>query len=160
MDEVKGTVKKIAIIIGSALLIWIVALCVIWFGVLRPYYQPPKALRAEYTYDQETNHMIDPQFYEELKTNDAYALGINKEGKVVFKNPKKAWKAAKKQWKSGRKFLQEEYHLKHCSKTYYLAYIQRAKEVGSSGGTDTQKAASRSWGEFLDIYKNSFYEKK
>lgn len=160
MDEIKGTVKKVAIIIGSALLIWIVALCVIWFGVLRPFYKPPKDLQAKYAYDQEVNNMVDPQFYEELKTNDAYELGINSKGQVVFKNPKKAWKTAKKQWKHGRKFLQEEYKLKHCSKTYYVAYIQRAKDVDNSSGTDTQKADSKSWGQFLDIYKNSFKEKK
>ena len=73
---------------------------------------------------------------------------------------KKAWKAAKKEYKEGRKAGDRKLHLKHSSKTYYMAYIEAGKKADTYDElTDLQKQRLKEWGNFLEIYKNSFPEK-
>ena len=156
MDEIKNTAKKVIIAIVAVFLIMLVSLCVIWFGVLRQYYKPDRSLDAQYTYTEDSG-LVDPQFYNDvLQKNEAYELGINVNGEPVFKDPKAAWKTAWKQYKSGRKYLQEEFDLKHCSRTYYIAYISRAKDLDYVKGPEDLKTSGRNWGKFLEIYKNSW----
>ena len=74
-------------------------------------------------------------------------------------NPKKAWKAAKKEYKEGRKFVDKKLNYKHSSKTYYMAYIDVAKDIDKNKeATDLQKQRIKEWANFLEIYKNSFPE--
>ena len=100
------------------------------------------------------------QFASNPETTEAYALGVNQYGDPVFMNPKKAWKAAKKEYKEGRKAGDHKLHLKHSSKTFYMAYIEAAKTVDQNDElTDLQKKRLKEWANFLEIYKNSFPEK-
>lgn len=93
---------------------------------------------------------------EKLNADGSYDLGINKQGKLVFKNPEKALKKALEDFSDGFKAIQKEYNLKTISvhnydviHDYTIEYFPEdeklMKEVGIAQG-------------MIDIYENSFYK--
>ena len=166
MSKVGKIAKGVAIGLVLAIILNIALMAVIWFVGLRKYYKPPKELAAvaAYTMEDMESDKVAPKVLEQFASNpettEAYALGVNQYGDPVFMNPKKAWKAAKKEYKEGRKAGDHKLHLKHSSKTFYMAYIEAAKTVDQNDElTDLQKKRLKEWANFLEIYKNSFPEK-
>ena len=162
MGKVGKIAKGVAITLVITILLSIVAMAVIWFAGLRKYYKPPQELAAVREYSQ-SEQLISKDVYDQLNSNpetaEYYALGVNKNGDVVFLNPKKAWKKAKKEYREGRKAGDHALHLKHSSKTLYMPYIEAAKTCDSNDElTDLQKKRLHDWANFLEIYKNSFPE--
>ncbi len=165
MSKVGKIAKGVAIGLVLAIILNIALMAVIWFGGLRKYYKPPEALAAVRTASMadtvgKVSDSVLKQFASNEETSEAYALGVNQNGDIVFLKPKKAWKAAKKEYKEGRKAGDHELDLKHSSKTFYMAYIEAAKTCDSNDElTDLQKQRLKEWANFLEIYKNSFPEK-
>ena len=165
MSKVGKIAKGVAIGLVLAIILNIALMAVIWFVGLRKYYKPPKELAAVTTASMaDTSGKVSEQtlkqFMQNEETSEAYALGVNKNGDIVFMNPKKAWKAAKKEYKEGRKAGDKKLNLKHSSKTYYMAYIEAGKKADTYDElTDLQKKRLKEWGNFLEVYKNSFPEK-
>lgn len=162
MAKVGKIAKGVAIGLVVAIILNIALMAVIWFAGLRKYYKAPEELAAVRDYSQ-SEQLISNDVYKQLTSDtenaEAYALGVNKDGDIVFLSPKKAWKAAKKEYKEGRKAGDHALKLKHSSKTFYMAYIEAAKTVDSNDElTDLQKTRLKQWANFLEIYKNSFPE--
>ena len=161
MSKVGKIAKGVAIGLVVAIILNIALMAVIWFAGLRKYYKPPKELAAVTTASMaDTVGKVDQKTLDTFaasEKSEAYALGVNKNGDIVFMNPKKAWKAAKKEYKEGRKALDKQ-GLKHSSKTFYMAYIDAAKDLSKYELTDLQKQRVKDWANFLEIYKNSFPE--
>jgi len=163
MSKVGKIAKGVAIGLVLAIILNIALMAVIWFVGLRKYYKPPKELQAVATASlgDLSGKVSDKtlQQFQNSENSEAYALGVNTNGDIVFMNPKKAWKAAKKEYKEGRKFVDKKLNYKHSSKTYYMAYIDVAKDIDKNKeATDLQKRRIKEWANFLEIYKNSFPE--
>lgn len=163
MSKVGKIAKGVAIGLVLAIILNIALMAVIWFAGLRKYYKPPKELAAVTTASMaDITGKVDEdtlQAFQTSEKSEAYALGVNANGDLVFMNPKKAWKVAKKQFKEGRKFVDKKLNYKHSSKTYYMAYIDVAKDIDKNKeATDLQKKRIKEWANFLEIYKNSFPE--
>ncbi len=163
MSKVGKIAKGVAIGLVLAIILNIALMAVIWFVGLRKYYKPPKELQAVATASlgDLSGKVSDKtlQQFQNSEKSEAYALGVNANGDIVFMNPKKAWKAAKKEYKEGRKFVDKKLNYKHSSKTYYMAYIDVAKDIDKNKeATDLQKRRIKEWANFLEIYKNSFPE--
>lgn len=164
MSKVGKIAKGVAIGLVLAIILNIALMAVIWFVGLRKYYKPPKELQAVATASLgDISGKVSEktlQQFQNSENSEAYALGVNQNGDIVFMNPKKAWKAAKKEYKEGRKAGDHKLKLKHSSKTYYMAYIEAGKKADTYDElTDLQKKRLAEWGRFLEIYKNSFPEK-
>lgn len=161
MEKVGKIAKGVAIGLVIAIILNIALMAVIWFAGLRKYYKAPADLAAVREYSQ-SEGLISQEVYDQLNSNedtkDAYALGVNKNGDVVFLHRKKAWRKARHEYREGRKALDHKLHLKHSSKTFYLEYIEAAKTVDKTDLTDLQKKRAHDWANFLEIYKNSFPE--
>ena len=162
MNKVGKIAKGVAIGLVLAIILNIALMAVIWFAGLRKYYKAPEELAAVRDYSQ-SEGLISNSVYDQLMSNpetkEYYALGVNQNGDIVFLNPKKAWKNAKKEYREGRKAGDHALHLKHSSKTFYLAYIDASKKADTYDElTDLQKKRLKNWGDFLEIYKNSFPE--
>ncbi len=164
MSKVGKIAKGVAIGLVIAIILNIALMAVIWFAGLRKYYKAPDELAAvkvatSADLNGKVSKKVQEQFASNPDTAEAYELGINANGDVVFTNPKKAWKAAKKEYKEGRKAGDRKLHLKHSSKTFYMAYIEAAENVDDNDElTDLQKKRLKEWANFLEIYKNSFPE--
>lgn len=166
MSKVGKITKGVAIGLVVAILLNIAIMAVIWFVGLRKYYKPPKELAAVRTATAAdlkgnvSDEMLKMFASVEPKKREYYALGVNKNGDIVFLKPKKAWKVAKKQFREGRSAGDKQLKLKHSSKTLYMPYIEAAKTVDQHKElTDTQRTRLKQWAQFLEIYKNSFPEK-
>lgn len=162
MKKVGKIAKGVAIGLVVAIILNIALMAVIWFAGLRKYYKAPDELAAVRAYSQ-SEQLIPDDVYDQLMSNpetkEYYELGVNKNGDVVFMNRKKAWKKAKKEYREGRKAGDHKLKLKHSSKTYYLAYIEAGQKADTYDElTDLQKQRLKNWGDFLNIYKNSFPE--
>lgn len=163
MSKVGKIAKGVAIGLVLAIILNIALMAVIWFVGLRKYYKAPADLAAVRAYTQDdalvSKQTLD-QFAQNPETAEFYALGVNQNGEPVFMNPKKAWKKAKKEYREGRKAGDRKLHLKHSSKTFYMAYIDAGKKADTYDELDDlQKKRLAEWGRFLEIYKNSFPEK-
>lgn len=128
----------------------------IWFGVLGPFYNQPNDLKYTSDYDASSGLVAD-KVLDELSTSENYELGVNDEGTVVFKNPRKAYKTALKECKAGIKFEHKNYDIKHRSRTYYMAYITTAEDVQKNDeATQEEKEQAQKFADVLTIYANSF----
>ena len=98
MSKVGKIAKGVAIGLVLAIILNIALMAVIWFVGLRKYYKPPKELQAVATASlgDLSGKVSDKtlQQFQNSENSEAYALGVNANGDIVFMNPKKAWKAA------------------------------------------------------------------
>ncbi|MCQ2487043.1 MAG: hypothetical protein MJ129_03840 [Clostridia bacterium] len=162
MEKIGKIAKVVAVLLVFAIILYIALMCFMWFGVLRKYYKAPAELAATHDYSV-SSQLISDKDYKILMNNeetaDAYTLGVNDKGELVFTAPKAAWKAAKKECKDGIKAEKKAFDLKHRSRTYYMAYIDAAKKLDKTDLEPEEKAQAEKWAIVLDIYKNSFSEK-
>ncbi len=82
------------------------------------------------------------------------AIGANKYGFAVFKNPKEAFKYIKKNNRKGIKLIQKEFNLAPFNQFNYEMYGIYGCQVTS--GTKEERDEAFSVSGFLDIYENSF----
>lgn len=163
IKKLKKTTKGILFSLIAILLIMIVVICVNWFGILHKYYVQPKALKASAPYSASVNP-VSPEDLSYLKTNPNYELASNSKGDVVFAHARKAFTDNKHENKDGRKVLKQVYGLKHFSKTYYKAYIEKSKEIKAGDTipetgetvTEEQVLKAQHFGLILEIYSHSF----
>ncbi len=89
----------------------------------------------------------------EEKSSDL-AIGADKNGYAVFKNPRKAFSYVKKNYKKGIKLIKKEFNLGSFNQFNYNSY----KNLGwqTTTGTLYEKDEANFITIFLDIYENSF----
>ena len=129
MSKVGKIAKGVAIGLVLAIILNIALMAVIWFVGLRKYYKPPKELQAVATASlgDLSGKVSDKtlQQFQNSEKSEAYALGVNANGDIVFMNPKKAWKAAKKEYKEGRKFVDHKLNCTAPRRTTWLISMSR-----------------------------------
>lgn len=92
---------------------------------------------------------VDVKYF--LSKGKAFAIGANKNGYAVFKNPDAAWDAMISGYQDGIKLIQSENHLKDISKKNFRPYLI----LDVSGGTAKARKDAAFVSSFLDIYQNS-----
>lgn len=99
---------------------------------------------------------VDKEKYESV--HEDFAIGADKYGRVVFKNPLKAFDTMKELYTDGLTLIAEEQELAPISQSNYNLYKKFGWQV-TSGSEEAQKQA-RFVTNFLDIYENSFDKEK
>lgn len=161
MEKIKkiGKIAKIAIIaIAVISLAVIVLLLYAWIGVLRPYYDVPKANKAVVEYDPASG-LVSQATYDALqnsKKSQVFELGVNEDGQVVFTHAYKAFGRAKKEYKDSWKYADKELKLKHLSRTYYIAYMDDDILNQVVEATNGSAGDAKIYKEILEIYSHSY----
>ena len=93
---------------------------------------------------------VDIEKWEAL--GEEFAIGANKDGYAVFKNPRKAMNAICSDFKAGIRAMQKE-GAPMGFRSNYSSYIDY--ELAVSGDAETNRQANIVAG-FVDIYENSF----
>lgn len=99
---------------------------------------------------------VDKAKYESV--SEDFAIGADKYGRAVFKDPRKAFETMKQLYSDGLALIAEEQNLAPISKSNYKLYKKFGWQV-TSGTEETQKQA-KFVSNFLDIYENSFAKEK
>lgn len=99
---------------------------------------------------------VDKEKYESV--HEDFAIGADKYGRAVFKNPLKAFDTMKELYTDGLTLIAEEQELAPISQSNYNLYKKFGWQV-TSGSEEAQKQA-RFVTNFLDIYENSFDKEK
>ena len=99
---------------------------------------------------------VDKEQYESV--HEDFAIGADKYGRAVFKNPFKAFDTMKELYTDGLTLIAEEHELAPISKSNYNLYKKFGWQV-TSGSKEAQEQARFITG-FLDIYENSFDKEK
>ena len=99
---------------------------------------------------------VDKEKYESV--HEDFAIGADKYGRAVFKNPLKAFDTMKKLYTDGLTLIAEEQELAPISQSNYNLYKKFGWQI-TSGSEEAQKQA-RFVTNFLDIYENSFDKEK
>ena len=127
------------------------------FGVYRVYSWIQGEPREDLLYTQEyisgTGNIkgdVDIEKWEAL--GEEFAIGANKDGYAVFKNPRKAMNAICSDFKAGIRAMQQE-GAPMGFRSNYSSYIDY--ELAVSGDAETNRQANIVAG-FVDIYENSF----
>lgn len=156
MKKILKAVKGIVAALLAMVVLFIGVICYIWFGVLRPYYNLPNDLKYVAEYDVNSG-LVDDDVLASFGSEESYKLGVNEEGNVIFINPKDAYKTARKACDDAVDFAHSNYDIKHCSRTYYLAYIDIAEEVQNNPDATAEiKEQAQLFADVLTIYCNSF----
>jgi len=95
---------------------------------------------------------VDTESY--LKISEDFAIGADKYGRAVFKDPHKAFKTFKKLYADTISYIQKEEDLPALSHKNYNIYKVYGWQM--TDGTQEQAARSRFVTRFLDVYENSF----
>lgn len=95
---------------------------------------------------------VDVDFFE--SADSRFAIGADKDGKAVFKDPEKAFEALKEKYADGIELIREQYGLAPLSQSNYKDYS--VLDVESSAGTKEQRVQANFVTSFMDIYENSF----
>ena len=155
MKIAKGALAAVLAVV----VVFVGLIAYIWFGVLGPFYNQPNDLKYTSDYSADSGLVSDDLLdkFAASEKADRYELGVNDEGNVVFKNPRLAYKQALKECKDGIKFEHKNYDIKHRSRTYYMAYIDTAKEVQKNkDATQDEKDQAQFFADVLEIYANSY----
>jgi len=99
---------------------------------------------------------VDKEKYESI--SEDFAIGADKYGRAVFKDPEKAFSTMKELYAEGLALIRTENKLPPISQVTYKLYKKLGWQV-TSGSEEAQKQASFISG-FLDIYENSFEKGK
>jgi len=137
----------------------IVLILVIWFWL---YITTPK-LSLDLKYTQEyIPHIsnikgeVNSEYF--LSISPDFAIGANKYGYAVFKDPEKAFKTLKKKYKRGIKLIEKEFKKDYCktslSKRNFICYGNLGWQVTARTKEEIEEA--RFVSSFIDIYKSSF----
>lgn len=99
---------------------------------------------------------VDKEKYESV--SEDFAIGADKYGRAVFKNPLVAFKTMKELYSDGLALIAEEQNLAPISKGNYKLYKKFGWQVTS--GTEEAQKQAKFVSNFLDIYENSFAKDK
>lgn len=127
------------------------------FGVYRVYSWIQGEPREDLLYTQEYisgtgNIKGDGDIEKWEALGEEFAIGANKDGYAVFKNPRKAMNAICSDFKAGIRAMQKE-GAPMGFRSNYSSYIDY--ELAVSGDAETKRQANIVAG-FVDIYENSF----
>ena len=95
---------------------------------------------------------VDPEQYESI--SEAFAIGADRYGRAVFKDPHKAFDTLKVLYTEGIALIQEQNDLAPITPKNYSAYKKFGWQI-TSGPEEAQQQA-KFVSKFLDIYENSF----
>jgi hypothetical protein len=157
MKKVLKVLKSSVAALLAINLIFLACICYIWFGVLRGYYNVPNDNKYVTAYDTDSG-LVSDDILAAFGDEEAYALGVNEAGNVVFQHPHKAYKKALKECKEAKKAIKKEYDLKHMSRTWYIAYINAGEQFAEQEKEDDLDLAKQALklSYVLSIYSNSF----
>lgn len=136
----------------------IVVILMLFLGqivLIRIGYLPDKGLAYSQEYVAGTGNIrgdVNIKKYEDISSD--FAIGANKYGWAVFKNPKKAWERLLKNYDKGIELIRREYNLAPLNATNYNIYGAYGWQVTT--GTDEEKKQASFVTQFMDIYENSF----
>jgi hypothetical protein len=97
---------------------------------------------------------VDTQSF--LDKGKEFAIGANRYGYAVFKDPGAAFHKLNDEYHWGIALIREEFNLSPLSKTNYEWYKIYGWQVTT--GTEEEKEQARFITSFFDIYENSFHE--
>ncbi len=149
IKSVLGYRKPAVWAIGTAALVCIVAaLCFLTnpITVRNPW------VRAYVPGEENIIGQVNREKYEGI--SEDFAIGADKYGRAVFKDPHKAFDTMKRLYAEGLALIQEEKKLAPISHYNYVLYKKFGWQV-TSGTPEAQSQANFISG-FLDIYENSF----
>jgi len=86
--------------------------------------------------------------------SEDFAIGADKDGYAVFKDPNKAFTKLTELYVDGINLIQTEFDLEPLTEQNYEWYKTYGAQV--TAGTPEQQEQARFVGKFLDIYENSF----
>ncbi|MEG0836177.1 MAG: M56 family metallopeptidase, partial [Christensenellaceae bacterium] len=95
---------------------------------------------------------VDIESYEKISPD--FAVGAEKYGVAVFKNPHKAFETFEQLYAEGIAYIQKSNNLRPLSQNYYNAYKTYGWQM--TGGTKEELSQAEFVSGFLDIYENSF----
>ncbi|MBQ7334723.1 MAG: M56 family metallopeptidase [Clostridia bacterium] len=99
---------------------------------------------------------VDKAKYESV--SEDFAIGADKYGRAVFKDPRKAFETMKQLYSDGLALIAEEQNLAPISHSNYNLYKKFGWQVTS--GTEEAQKQAKFVTNFLDIYENSFAKDK
>jgi len=138
--------KMIGIIIGM------IIISSIFLYFLCPKYDYDKKYVKEYTAGESGNKgNIN---ITTLGTNPAYQIGVNKDGYVVFKNPKNAFRQMKIDFTKGISALRKEYYLLPLTRWNHKKYETYGWQLSETKDSVAKEQAGK-LSAFLDIFENS-----
>ncbi len=95
---------------------------------------------------------VDKMLYESISAD--FAIGADKYGRAVFKDPEKAFETMKELYADGIALIREEQDLGTLSRRNYVLYKKFGWQVTTGTALERDQAAFVT--RFLDIYENSF----
>lgn len=139
--------KKIVIIVSVVIFI------IIGFIVIKEMTNPNLKYSQEYVVGKSNiKGNVDIEFF--TSKSEDFAIGANKYGYAVFKNPSKAFKQLKKEYSKGIELIQKEFNLLPLNNFNYKDYKTYGWQVTT--GTEEEQNEARFVSSFMDIYENSF----
>lgn len=88
-------------------------------------------------------------------SNEAYAIGANKDGMPIFKDTDKAFNQALIDYTDGFTAIQKEFDVKPISKKNWEGYKNYGWQLSTNNDEEVRKQGIEIT-QFLDIYENSF----
>lgn len=135
--------KKLSIIMLVAVLL---SACSSYGAIKHPYTQ-------EYTPGEgNIQGNVDVEFFE--SADSRFAIGAEKNGRAVFKDPEKAFEALKEKYADGIDLIKEQSGLNPISQSNYKDY-SGMHDYGTIATKEQQEQADFVT-SFMDIYENSF----
>lgn len=119
-------------------------------GIYRHYYHIPAELACSRDYvagEADIRGSVDPQAWLNLGTD--YAIGANREGSAVFRDPAAAMSALKAEYADALEAIRTAHGLAPLSQFNYELY-------GTYGWQTESQADTAFVSRFMDIYENSF----
>lgn len=139
--------------ITTIILLIVVILIFFILYLLTPKYASDKAYSQEYIPNTgNIKGSVNKEYFEAISSD--FAIGANKYGYAVFKNPDKAFKTLKKNYKEGISLIQKEYCKVPLSKRNFMCYKNMGWQV--TKGSKMAREEARFVSMFLDIYESSF----
>lgn len=95
---------------------------------------------------------VDVEYF--IEKDSRFAIGADKDGMAVFKNPNEAYEALLESYSSGISLIQTENNLSDISQKNYDDYKIYGWQVTT--GSQEEKEEAQFVSKFFDIYENSF----
>ncbi|MGB4661779.1 MAG: hypothetical protein WBI07_21575 [Mobilitalea sp.] len=132
-------------------------ICILVIGSIVLYLQYPK-----YDYDKKyvkeytavANGINGNVDISTLSTNPAYQIGVNINGYIVFKNPKKAFSQMKVDFTKGISAIRKDYYLLPLTKWNYKKYKTYGWQLTKTKDSVVIEQAGK-LSAYLDIFENS-----
>lgn len=150
IKNAKSKTKKIIFIL-------IVGILIICFSFVMyqnvPKYDKDLKYVKEYVIGEENiKGEVNKKYFEDISPD--FAIGANKYGYAVFKDPKKAFKTMKEKYKKVLKIIKDQYCHKSIKVNNFYCYENLGWQITKGNQEEKEEASFVS--SFLDIYDNSF----